>query len=263
MWIALLTVMASELPVLKVDLLEGRAQLATPHGVEQLRPERGAREHDGPGYLEAGALARLHMRWSGAASVELGGACALEWRASPGESGALSLAFARLDSLSLEVRRGPVRLELPGGWRLRLAHGAAFVRALPGGAFELEHAAGAPLLLTASRSAADVRPPWTVLPGAKLRLEPRAERPLAGDSARLLNPLGQPSRRAREPLEPPAPWAGFSWPWSDSGAPAVRGRESAPVGPRPRGALLELPPAPSLKREPSTSRSAGTIPGPR
>ena len=147
MLVPLLLAVVVGLPPVHIDVLAGRADLASPLGIVPLRPGAKPIERNGPGYLELGAISRLNLRWRSVASIELEGAAAIEWRGSQGDEDALSLEVLRLDELSAEVRRGPLRLELPGGWRATLTHGALHVRTLSDGTLELEHIAGAPLLV--------------------------------------------------------------------------------------------------------------------
>ena len=209
------------LPPVHIDVLDGRADLASPLGVVPLRPGDKSIERSGPGYIEVGALSRLHLRWRGLASLELDGAAALEWRGSEREAEELSLEILRLDALSAEVRRGPLRLELPGGWRATLTHGALHVRTLSNGALELEHIAGAPLLLAPAPTEGRVAPPWTVLPGSKVLLAPAAAAPQASAGRR---PLEQERRDVNgiQPSPSGSPWASFRWPWCEPRSTATK-----------------------------------------
>jgi hypothetical protein len=213
--VLLALVQLSDLPPLRLELLDGRAELATERGVVELDARHARREHAGPGYLEAGALARLSLRWSQCATLALEGPTALEWRASSGPKGGLFVEVVRIDRANLEVRRGPVRFALPGGWHAHLEHGAAFLRELSDGSLELEHAAGAPILLSLEREGGAVRPPWTVLPGARVRLGRSAAEPepTASSRARVLSTWTRDEARVREARVERAPWSSCSWPW--------------------------------------------------
>lgn len=196
-------------PSLRV--LAGRVVLARPEGIERRTTEDKLTWLDARGYLESSATSRFEMSWDGAASLECSGPTTIEWREATSERGGVYLDLLRVERLHLEVRRGPLRCVLPGGWIFNLEHGASFLRRLPDGHFELEHGAGAPLLVAREARSGDVRPPWTVLPGAKVRLEADA---LAGHRRVLAPP--QAMARAKDPMPSPStPWASFRWPWDD------------------------------------------------
>jgi hypothetical protein len=229
---------APDLPPLHVDVLDGRVELAAESGVLELEGPSAQRDHSGPGYLRAGASSRLSLRWRGAATLDLEGVSSVEWR--PSERGhGLSITLERVERANLEVRRGPLRLELPGGWLAHIRQGAVFVRELSDGSVELEHVAGAPLLLSRSGARDEVRPPWTVLPGARLRLESEAEGPRTapGARARVLEVWGRPPEVTRETSAPAKPRSGFAWPWNDAPTasspppPEPPARRNAPWGP--------------------------------
>jgi hypothetical protein len=224
-----------ELPPLRVEVLEGRAELASAEGVDSLIGPGADRDHEGPGYVRSSVLSRLSLRWRGAATIELEGAASLEWRTSERSRG-LSIELEHVDRANLEVRRGPLRLALPGGWLAHLDQGAAFVRQLPDGSVELEHAAGAPILLSRIAPHGDasngIRPPWTVLPGARIRLDAEGDAPrtLNGARARVLEIWARSEAEVRE-LEPRRePWNGFAWPWDAAVAP-IGPLEQARPGP--------------------------------
>lgn len=214
MLVPLLLAACAGLPPVHIDVLAGRADLASPLGIVPLRPGAKPIERNGPGYLELGAISRLDLRWRGVASLELEGAGALEWRGSQGDEDALSLEVLRLDKLSVEVRRGPLRLELPGGWRATLTHGALHVRTLSDGTLELEHIAGAPLLVAPGPVDGRTSPPWTVLAGSKVLLAPASDAPQAASGRK---PLAQERRDTSwaQPATCGAPWTSFQWPWSE------------------------------------------------
>jgi hypothetical protein len=226
-----------DLPPLRLEVLEGRAELATESGVHALEGPEAEREHFGPGFVRSSALSRVSLRWRGAATLDLEGAASVEWRASERSQG-LSITLESLDRATLEVRRGPLRIELPGGWLAHLRFGAAFVRHLPDGSVRFEHVAGAPILLSRTDARDGARPPWTVLPGARLRLEESGEVPrsVGGARSRVIEVWARADDGARESEPRGTPWTGFAWPW---GEPAERkvaleprsGRRDAPWGP--------------------------------
>jgi hypothetical protein len=211
---SLLLAALAGLPPVHIDVLAGRAELASPLGIVPLRSGEKPLERHGPGYIEVAALSRLNLRWRGITSLELDGASALEWRGSARDEDGLTLEVLRMDRLSAEVRRGPLRLELPGGWRATLTHGALHVRTLSNGALELEHIAGAPLLLAAAPVEGRLSPPWTVLAGSKVLLEPSAEQPRSSAGRK---PLAQERRDLAwaQPATHGTPWTSFRWPWSE------------------------------------------------
>lgn len=227
---------APDLPPLRLEVLEGRAQLALESGIQSLAGPEAELDHRGPGFVSSSALSRLSLRWRGAATLELEGAASLEWRACERGQG-LSITLEDVDRATLEVRRGPLRLELPGGWLAHVRFGAAFLRRLPDGSVALEHVAGAPILLSRSGARDGVRPPWTVLPGARLRLEESADEPrtVAGARSRVFEIWGRAEEGERESEPRGKPWSGFAWPWSEPAARTISepeaARRNAPWGP--------------------------------
>jgi hypothetical protein len=257
MWNAwvLAAALGGDLAPVRIELATGRADLALPSGVETLLGGGEARVVDGPAYLELGPASRLALRWRGEASLELRGSTALEWRAPRDGAGVMVTAW-RVSELDFEVRRGPLRLDFGGGWRVELDVGAAGVRRLADGRLELRHVAGAPLALFHQSASGLVSPPWTVLPGAHVRLE-------AGAAPTFVQgPAPARPKAAFERLDDAPPWSDFAWPWgrnSRASAP-FRGErapqaepariESSRIAPasapeedatRVRGAVLELP----------------------
>ncbi len=206
-------------PVLRLDVLEGRVRVAHASGTASLPLGAMDWPHGPSGYLESSTLARLRLRWLGSASIELEGAQALSWRPARTEGAGLWLAFSGLDETHLEVREGPLRFELPGGWRGLCSKGTLSLRAGAEGLVDLELLAGAPLLLSPPSAPGAVRPPWTVLPGARVRLLVQDARPRVV-SGKVRAPDFAPGA---PPMSAPVgerPWSGFAWPWTASaGAP--------------------------------------------
>jgi hypothetical protein len=265
---ALLLLLAAPLPPAsgidgpaRVELLEGRGFLAGPGGVLALERSGRAVEVSGAAHLELRPGARAALRWNALASLVVVGPAMLEWGPADGTRALVEWRLAELHELHVEVRRGPVRLSLPGGWTATLESGASYVRGLPGGAAELSHDAGLPLLVAAPHAPSEVRPPWVVLAGARVRLDPREPYPhaLAGSSSRLLDPFARRGAGAAE-RDALAPWNGFSWPWD----------RAAPVQLEPAGELapadgaragVELPAGPDpAAREIAPSRPAPVAP---
>jgi len=214
-------------PLARVEVLEGRATLARSGVLRSLRPEDGPLDDLAPAYLETSPLSRATLRWSATASLFLDGAAACEWAA--GEARAsLELRFFHFDEVHLEVRRGPVRVSLPGGWCAEVENAAVYLGARPDGGFVLHHDAGLPLLLAPPCESSRARPPLTVLAGARLAVARGEQKPrvLGRSGMRLLDPFGRPESSALErgPVAPP--WTGFAWPWR----PSCEERSSAPAG---------------------------------
>ena len=214
-----------ELRRARVELLEGRAHLAGPQGVLELRAG-GQTEVEGRAYLEVRARSRAALRWNAVASLVVEGPAVLEWGPAEGEAG-LEWRIEELFEAHLEVRRGPVRARLAGGWSARLEAGAGFLRGIAGGGVEWHHDAGSPVLLSAPHAPRAVRPPWVVLPGAWLRLHPGRTRPgvVEGYGGRLLDPYLR--RGSSRTVGTSTAWPGFSWPWVE---PEPAPGRSAPCG---------------------------------
>ncbi len=217
-WSASLLALAAglDLGAVRVELISGRADLALPDGVVTLVGRAQAHTLEGPAYLETGAVSSVAVRWRSEASCELRGVNALEWRA-PRDGRGVFVSAWRISELDFEVRRGPLRIDLGSGWRVELTVGAASVRTLADGRVELRHVAGSPLALHRVAGAGQVSPPWTLLPGAQVRLDPSS-------GAGIVD-----APRARRALPPPPPgpesvlanevWSGFAWPWTSSERP--------------------------------------------
>lgn len=213
MWNLLLLIGAAGAQVapVRVELVSGRADLAARSGVVSLIGAGRSHTVDGPAYLEVGPASVLALRWRGEASLELRGVSALEWRA-PRDGRGLMLSAWRLSELDFEVRRGPLRIDLGGGWRVELEVGAASMRTLADGRLELRHVAGAPLALHHISSAGLVSPPWTLLPGSQLRFDPST--PVAVVDAPQARRVLAPPAPGRPSAIPERPWTSFSWPWA-------------------------------------------------
>jgi hypothetical protein len=224
MWLVAVSLcaLAGDPPRLRLDVLEGRVRAAHEGGVETLARGPSDWAHGASGYLEASTLSRLRLRWIGGASLDLEGAQALSWEPARSEGRGLSLAFHRLELAQVEVRDGPLRFELPSGWRGLCPRGALALRAGGGGVVELELLSGAPLLLSPPCPAGAVRPPWTVLPGARVRLLGADPRPRLA-AGRLRAPEGVSGAPGLQAPVRERPWCGFSWPWSDPTSSPGRG----------------------------------------
>lgn len=212
-WSAGLLALSSgpDLGAVRVELVSGRADLALREGVVTLVGRPQAQTLEGPAYLETGPASSVAVRWRSEASCELRGVNALEWRA-PHDGRGVFVSAWRVSEVDFEVRRGPLRVELGSGWRVELAVGAASLRTLADGRIELRHVAGSPLALHRNEPDGRVSPPWTLLPGAQVRLDPRAETGVV-DAPRARRALPPPPP-GRDALVPAPAWAGFAWPWA-------------------------------------------------
>lgn len=266
----LLGAAGAQLAPARIELISGRADVAARSGVVNLIGPARTHTVDGPAYLEVGPASVLALRWRGEASLELRGVSALEWRAPRDGQGVIVSAW-RLTELDFEVRRGPLRIDLGGGWRVELEVGAAGVRTLADGRLELRHVAGSPLVLHREGGAGLTSPPWTLLPGAQLRLDPTAVGfGIDAPSARRVLPPPAPGRPSATPEHP---WSGFSWPWTPLDLPGhpEPATELAPAAPAciqsgriaPASALEELgseQPEPSVLELPAARHDARTDP---
>jgi hypothetical protein len=179
--------------LLRIEGLQGRVETLGGSRNVELLTGLGPRDCPGPGLLEAGSMASARLFWPGRASLETQGRAGLEWRG----NGEIFLRVFELQHGELEVRRGPLLLELPWGWHASFENGAYRLRSLPGGALEIENVAGfAPRL-------------WWSRVGL-LRCVPG---PGCGERA-LLPPDWTATSRAQR--ETHAPWAQASWPWGSA-----------------------------------------------
>lgn len=201
---------------LRVEGLHGRVEtLGTSERVELLTG-LGPRECAGAGLLEAGSMSSARLCWPARASLLTQGRAGLEWSAAPG----ISLRVFELQHGELEVRRGPLQIELPRGWNARFESGAYRLRSQPGGALEIETVAGeAPQL-------------WWSRDG---RVWPCAG-PRSGERALLPSDWSPPRRGTPESR---AAWSEVSWPWGD-----VSEALQVHVQPVPLPAPAEVAPAP-------------------
>lgn len=220
----MLTALPGDLGVARLELSTGRADIVSAAGVTSLVGRSAARDVDGRAYVELGAASQLALRWRGEASLELRGAAAVEWRAPADQRGVLFTAW-RVSELDFEVRRGPLRLDVGGGWRLELDVGAAGVRTLADGRLEVRHVAGAPLRIARDLGDGLVTPPWTLLPGGEVRLDAGAASSSSargvGSGAEFRGRALGPPAPGRERFAPAQPWAQFAWPWAAPARPAL------------------------------------------
>jgi len=224
MWLVAVSLcaLAGDPPILRLDVLEGRVRAAHEGGIDALPSGSSDWAHGPAGYLECSALARMRMRWLGSASLELEGPHAFSWEPARGEGRGITLAFAGLGAARLEVREGPLRFELPSGWRGLCAKGTLVLRGGAEGRVEVELLAGAPLLLSPPSSTGGVRPPWTVLPGARVRLLGADPRPRVA-AGKVRSPEGESASPGLPAPVAERPWSRFAWPWSGPSAEPARG----------------------------------------
>lgn len=220
----LVTALPADLGVARLELSAGRADIVSAAGVTSLVGRSAAHDVDGRAYVELGAASQLALRWRGEASLELRGAAAVEWRAPADQRGVLFTAW-RVSELDFEVRRGPLRLDVGGGWRLELDVGAAGLRTLADGRLEVRHVAGAPLRIARDLGDGLVTPPWTLLPGGEVRLDAGALSSTsvrgAGSGAEFRGRALGPPAPGGERFAPPQPWEQFAWPWAAPTRPAL------------------------------------------
>jgi len=220
----MLTALPGDLGVARLELSSGRADIVSAAGVTSLVGRSAARDVDGRAYVELGAASQLALRWRGEASLELRGAAAVEWRAPADQRGVLFTAW-RVSELDFEVRRGPLRLDVGGGWRLELDVGAAGLRTLADGRLEVRHVAGAPLRIARDLGDGLVTPPWTLLPGGEVRLDAGAASSASahglGSGAEFRGRALGPPAPGSERFAPAQPWAQFAWPWAPPARPAL------------------------------------------
>ncbi len=186
----------------RVSLERGRALLVDESGVGPLKRHEGTRRLEGPGHLELapGAVARLS--WPGLGSTELMGPTSVSWDVAEATE-ELRLRFGVLERMDLELRRGSVRLDLPGAWRLEAQRGVFELRAQPVGGVGVRQLAGRSCRASWVGGAGVSAPQW-IGPGESVRLSgTRVPRPQGPDGA------GAPS------------WNTATWPWGEGGVPGA------------------------------------------
>jgi hypothetical protein len=208
----------------RLEIHQGRAIVATEEGPRRLGRRSDPLLLTGPGHLELAAGARAEISWTGMASLRLQGPASFAWREVAGQE-PLQLEFRSLLGLELEVRRGPVRIDLPQGWRMALEAGAVSLVGLPDGATEVSHRAGGSALLTWAGGATYAPPPVLLHPGERARLAPDQAQPSAVDPSAFAAawnfphwPWGNGELIAAPDL-PPGPacsWKLEFWPWFPS-----------------------------------------------
>ena len=193
----------------RVQVAHGRGSLATPSGVQVLTPGDAIARIAARGHFELSVRGQAQLRWERVGSLDLRGPANVEWSCAPqGRSEATLLEF---QDVHVELRRGPLLLHLPGGWRLLMEGGASHLALSPAG-LDIEHDAGRPLLLLRPAPPDQVRPPVTLLPGARVRLS-GAECKEWGDARRALDSFARADGGVEEERRVNGRWNGFAWPW--------------------------------------------------
>ncbi|MSR63824.1 MAG: hypothetical protein EXS08_15470 [Planctomycetes bacterium] len=151
----------SPAPVLRVT--DGEARLGAGSDARTLDLRAGAVPLGAAAHVESRPRSQLELTWRGSASATFDGPAVFEL--APGTG----LVLQRFQTVEVEVRRGPLRLEFAGLGQLELAGGALQARRLPNGVVELLNRGGTPFELRRS----GVKP-LVVAPGARLRLHSSA-----------------------------------------------------------------------------------------
>lgn len=186
----------------RVTLERGRALLVDEAGVGPLKRHEGTRQLEGVGHLELAPGSRASVVWPGLGSVELRGPTSISW--DPGtDAEDLRLSIGVLERVDLEVRRGRVRLDLPGAWRLEAQLGVFELRSLPVGGVGVRQLAGRSCRASWVGGPGISAPQW-IGPGESARLCGTRE-PVAGG----LDGAGAPS------------WSAVTWPWGEGGVPGA------------------------------------------
>jgi hypothetical protein len=221
-------------PPARLEVLAGRGSAALPSSVLRLEGGSPVQQFTDPLHFELAPASRARVGWSGLGSLLLEGRTVVEWKAPSERGGVMRWTFVEVDRASLEVRRGRVHLELPGGWRGLLQPGAYVLEGLAGGPVEFRHDAGLPVTFWPPAGQEKARPPYTVLAGSAVRLLGEAPRPLTlpGSTSPLQEPHAKLGFESR-PVSATFPaWRGFAWPWkrvSEARSPATQPAAVQPV----------------------------------
>ena len=221
---------------LRVEGLQGRVETLSSAEQIELLTGLGPRECDGPGHLEAGSMASARLSWPGRASLQTQGRAGLEWR----DGHETYLRVFELQHGELEVRRGPLSVQLPWNWNASFEAGAYRLRSLPGGALEIETVAGVAPRVWWERGAC-LRPVAGPASGERCLLPPDWSATTHGERERH------------------RPWSEVSWPWGmpaeelhvtvetvpDVPVPVLPAPEPAPA-PAPAPVPAPVPEAPPL-----------------
>ena len=180
----------------------GRATLVTDSGVHPVTQERTLEPFVGAGHLEVAPGSRVTLAWRGLCSMELEGPASLSWQPPRAPEG-LMVHTTVLNRVDLEVRKMPLRWQLPGNWRGELQSGAYSVYSLGSGTNEFIHHAGRPVRLSWMGSS-DVTAPVNLAGGTSFRMEASPVVEVRG------------SRDVQIPS-----WGVATWPWGRGGIEGV------------------------------------------
>lgn len=152
-----------------VRVLEGRATVATRHGLSRLSeasPELGLSEG---AHVELGLHGSTQVRWPRQMSMTIHGYSS--FGVTPGRSDGPQpqVEFLFLGDVDVELRRGSLRLLLPQGWTLELGRGSTHIKELVDGRLQVLNRGGGAVQVI-DRSSASRRTPKPLLQGQSLLL---------------------------------------------------------------------------------------------
>jgi hypothetical protein len=154
-----------------MGLSSGRGTLASAEGVTQMKEGDSLVELPLSGHMEVAAASEMELRWMGRGSIELTGASAFEWSGSAfGQAEGDLFRMIKVSSADIEVRRGPLRIGLPGQVVLTVERGALEVEANPSGKYSIRLFGGESLDL--SFPTADGQGHMEIKPGKSMWIDP-------------------------------------------------------------------------------------------
>lgn len=132
-----------------MGLSSGRGTLVSADGVSHMKEGDSLVELPPSGHMEVAAASTMELRWMGRGSIELLGASAFEWSGSAfGQDEGDLFRMIQVSSADIEVRRGPLRLGLPGQVVLTIERGALEIESNPSGKYSVRLFGGESLRLT-------------------------------------------------------------------------------------------------------------------
>ncbi|MCE9594475.1 MAG: hypothetical protein K8S98_09795 [Planctomycetes bacterium] len=188
----------------------GRAEVVGEGAAATLGALGSSRRVHGRGELRLEACSSANVRWPARAGLELEGPadCAFDLDS----VGSPRVTLGRFATAHVELREGPVELELAGGWRARLVSGVVALVATGSTGVRVERVVGEPLCFERVGSN----------PAHARRVDVR----VGADGFLPLDPLADPaSARVGGAFERAAVWPEFAWPWRESA--------SEPLAPSP------------------------------
>ncbi len=209
----------------RAELLEGRASLTVAQARVEWLVGKGFEPMREDAELELGALARARVSFLEHGSWHIHGPAQVAWRKAPpqGESAAAVhgqwvWTFQSVAKAAVEVRRGPVRLEFPGGAWMEVQLCALAIRDLGAGKLEIVHQAGLPALVQLPPTYAGPRPCQSLLAGGKLELDVHPL-PIQGAIAGALvgvwlEPDYVPPKPRPDATARARAWRSFAWPFA-------------------------------------------------